>query len=175
MNSGNSCTKRRVSVGAQMNLVDRNIRHINIKSSSTRVDHPQFDDIFPIEIFIDLPNIEKSLWDLDCFNTDYGELVDFVDRRVAERLGIRMPNGHNSTDIAVWKTTQVKPLLLNRTVWCFTSIPVNYHYKDALLVKKRQGFFTALRFRHHFHVEEIRDFLFHLRKLAKEKDIKLVN
>ena len=27
----------------------------------------------------------------------------------------------------------------------------------------------------HFHVEKIRDFLYHLRKLAKEKDIKLVN
>jgi len=111
--------------------------------------------IFKLEVFIDLPNIERSLRKLKRFNTDYGELIKFVDQIVVERLGIKISNGDGSSAISEKETIPDEFLELYQTVWCFTSIPVNHHYEDSSLVRKQRGFLTALRRRHDFHVEEI--------------------
>jgi len=109
----------------------------------------------PVEFFVDLPNIEKSLKRLGCFKTDYGELIDAVLRRFAQRLGIKTacrPMGVRDLD---YEAVSAGPAAFRHAVWCVTSTPVNFHPADADWIKNRCRFITALRRRHHFHVEEV--------------------
>jgi hypothetical protein len=146
-----------------MFLTNHNTAHTDI-NHSTMWEYPagtilaptsRDNSFFKLEVFIDLPNIEKSLKKLKSFYVDYGELMKFIDQRVVEQLGIKITNGYGKRTISDKEIIPNGLLTLHRTVWCFTSTPVNYHREDKLLVKKRRGFLSALRFRHHFHVEEI--------------------
>jgi hypothetical protein len=120
-----------------------------------RLAGPSFEGMVPVECFVDLPNIESSLKRLGCFKTDYGELIEAVLRRFANRLGAKAagrPAGESEPGReAVSDGHQV----FCRAVWCVTSKPINFHPADAYWVDKRRRFVTALRRRHHFHVEEV--------------------
>ena len=109
----------------------------------------------PVEFFIDLPNIEKSLKRLGCFKIDYGELIDAVLRRFAKRLGVKAtcrPAGVRDLDC---EAASAGSFAFCRAVWCATSTPMNFHPADACWVNNGHRFITALRRRHQFHVDEV--------------------
>lgn len=62
-----------------------------IESSSGELRPPvvsRTDEIFDVDVFVDLPNIGKSLASLDYLNVDYGVLVSIIMREFAKGLGI---------------------------------------------------------------------------------------
>lgn len=120
--------------------------------------------LFPIEIFIDMSNVNISLRMRGHLNTNYGELINAVGHRVAERLGMTfVRTSFNAKQLA--KAIR-QPIAFCRNVWCVACVPVNYHPGDENSVREYRGFLTALRLRHRFNVEEIQlDFRgYHIRQ-----------
>ena len=109
----------------------------------------------PVEFVVDLANIEKSLKSVGRFNTDYGELVRSVLCRFADRLRLRVANPSDMAAAMDNIRGHGTPRVFCRAVWCVTSTPVNVHPDDAHVLTNRRRFLTALRRRHHFHVEEV--------------------
>jgi len=111
------------------------------------------DKLFPIEIWIDLSNIDISLRLCRHFHTDYGALVDVVAGRFTERLGIRFVCAPFRAERVAEVTGE--PMAFCKNVWGVASVPVNYHPEDESRVRGYRRFLTALRLRHGFNVEEI--------------------
>lgn len=107
------------------------------------------------EIFIDLTNIENSLKKFGRFETNYGEFLQEVIHRFADRLGLKAATISNTLCGNGDTVVQGQPVAFCRGVWCFTSRPVNYHPDDSNRIKSRQRFITALRRQHSFIVEEV--------------------
>lgn len=109
----------------------------------------------PVEFVVDLANIEKSLKSVGRFNTDYGELVRSVLCRFADRLRLQVAEPSDMAAAMDNIRGRGTPFVFCRAVWCVTSTPVNVHPDDVHVLKNRRRFLTALRLRHHFHVEEV--------------------
>lgn len=102
----------------------------------------RFSETFDVDIYIDLPNICKSLKRLACSNVNYADLVGIVVREFARDL--------HSTSVC-----PTPHIVVCRSVYCFTSIPINFHTDDLEKVVNQQKFLTALRLKHGFTVYEI--------------------
>ena len=122
-------------------------------------------DTFRIEVFIDLPNINRSLKLAKCYRADFGKLVTFAIHKFVKRLGMRKYNIHSSGTAVTMDMKNGTPVVIYGVVWCFVPIATNFHPDDAGKVLGYRRFLTALRLRHGFHVEKIpNDFCgYHLR------------
>jgi hypothetical protein len=111
------------------------------------------DKLFPIEMFLDISNINIWLRTRGYFHANYGELVDIVGRRFTERLGITFVRGLFRAECVAGVSGE--PIAFCRHVWGVTSVPANYHPEDENRVRGYRRFLTALRLKHGFNVEEV--------------------
>ena len=123
---------------------------------SHQVENMQGDEhLFPIEIFIDLANVERGSADLGDCGIDYDNFVHVLLREYGWRLGMAgISSLLSEMDIELLHSIRI-PAAICRAVWCVTSVPVNFDPDDAELVRRRRRFLDALRFKYGFQVEEL--------------------
>jgi len=129
------------------------------------------DDLFSVELFLDLANVERGFRDLGYCRIDYGNLPHVLLREYGRRLGMAgISNLSSEFGLELLHSVRI-PTAVCRAVWCVTSVPVNFNPNDTELVRRRRRFLAFLRFKHGFHVEEL-PFNFtgnHVSKEARKK------
>jgi len=110
-----------------------------------------------VDMFWDLSNIEITLRSMGQSRTDYGQLRDFVLNRFCKNVGLPADHEQKGPRIRQGGNARATEFdsVLCRYVWCVSSIPINYHPNDVLMVQKRLRFLAALRKRHQFHVDTV--------------------
>ena len=93
-------------------------------------------ELSAIELFIDLPNIQRGAMDSAGCLIDYGNLVHVLMRIYGQRLdmpGISCLASQIDDELMCSVRT---PIAVCRDVWCVTSVPVNFHPEDSEWVRK---------------------------------------